>query len=164
MEFNDTLCTLTYTDTATVAVRDISTVCTVIVVDPEPTPVMTPELDTVATDGLADVHVTALLAALVGKTVAVMARVIPVPMDILVGETDTEETGTVMDTTHVAVNELQRAVITTVPSEMAVITPDPFTVAFAELEDHDTVLFVAFDGKTVATNVNVFPTCMMAVV
>ena len=133
------------------------------VVDPEPTPVITPELDTVATDGLADDHVTALFAALDGKTVAVMVLVVPVPIDTLVGETDTEETATVIDTTHVAVKEPHRAVITADPSATAVMTPDAFTVTLLELDIHVTVLLVALDGKTVATSVNVFPGCIVAV-
>jgi hypothetical protein len=133
------------------------------VVDPEPTPVITPELDTVATDGLADDHVTALFAAFEGRIVAVIVFVLPDPIDILVGETDTEETATVIETTHVAVNEPHRAVITADPSAMAVMTPDAFTVALLELELHVTVLLVAFDGKTVATSVNVFVGCIVAV-
>jgi hypothetical protein len=115
-------------------------------------------------DGLAEDHVTALLAAFVGKTVAVMVLVVPVPINTLVGETDTDDTAIVIETTHVAVSEPHLAVITADPSATAVITPDPFTVALLELELHVTVLLVAFDGKTVATRVNVFPGCMVAVV
>ena len=125
---------------------------------------MTPEFDTVATDGLAEDHVTALFAAFKGKTVAVIARVHPDPTETLVEETDTDETATVMDTTHVAVTEPHRAVMTADPNETAAMTPDAFTVAFAELDVHVTVLFVVLDGKTVATNVRVFPGCIMAVV
>jgi len=134
------------------------------VVDPELTPVMTPEFDTVAIDGLADDHITALFAALDGKTVAVMVLVLTVPIDILVGDTETDETATVMDITHVAVNEPHLAVITADPSAIAVITPDPFTVALLELDVHATVLLVAFEGRTVATRVSVFPGCIVTVV
>ena len=79
-------------------------------------------------------------------------------------DTDTDETATVMDTTHVAVNEPHRAVMTAEPNAIAVMVPDAFTIAFAELEVHVTVLLVAFDGRTVATSVNVFPGCMVAIV
>lgn len=133
------------------------------IVEPDPTPVITPELDTVAMDGLAEDHVTALFDALDGKTVAVIDRVLPDPRDILVGDTDTEETATVMETTQVAVRDPHRAVITADPSATAVMTPEPFTVALVEFEVQVTVLFVAFDGKTVATNVSVFPGCIVAV-
>ena len=133
-------------------------------VDPVLTPVTTPEFDTVAMDGLAEDHTTALFAALDGKTVAVIVLVLSVPIDMLVGDTDTDETPTVMDTTHVAVNEPQRAVMTADPNPTAVMVPDPFTVALLELELHVTVLLVALTGKTVATRVNVFPGCMVTVV
>lgn len=133
-------------------------------VDPVLTPVTTPEFDTVAMDGLAEDHTTALFAALDGKTVAVIVLVLSVPIDMLVGDTDTDETPTVMDTTHVAVNEPHLAVMTADPNETAVIIPDAFTVALVELDDHVTVLLVALTGKTVATRVNVFPGCMVTAV
>jgi len=125
---------------------------------------MSPELDTVAMDGLAEDHVTALFPAFEGRTVLVINCVLPSPTDTLLSDTDTEETATVIDTTHVAVNEPQRAVITGDPNPIAVMVPDAFTVAFAELDVHTTVLLVAFDGKTVATRVNVFPGCMVTLV
>ena len=164
VEFRDTLCTPTKTDTATVAVLAMSMVWTVMMVDPELIPVITPELDTVAIDGFADDHVTILFAAFDGNTVAVIVLVLPVPIDILVGDTDTDETATVMDITHDAVNDPQRAVMTADPTETAVIIPDPFTVALLEFDVHTTVLLVAFEGRTVATSVNVFPGCIVAVV
>lgn len=141
----------------------MSTVCTVIVVDPVPTAVINPELDTVAINGLAEDHVTDLLAAFEGKTVDVIDLVLPVPIDMLVGDTDTEETAIVMDTTHVVVRVPHRAVITADPTATAVMTPKLFTVALAELEVQVTVLLVAFDGKTVSTNVSVFPGCIVTV-
>lgn len=127
-------------------------------------PLTIPELDTVAIDGLADDHTTALFAALDGKTVGVIVLVLTVPIDMLVGDTETDETATVMDITHVAVNEPHRAVMTADPNPTAVMVPDPSTVALLELELHVTVLLVAFEGKTVATRVNIFPGCMVAVV
>ena len=127
------------------------------VVDPGPTAVNNPELDTVAIDGLAEDHVTALFAALDGNTVDVKERILPVAIDRLVGDTDTEETATVMDTTQVAVREPIRAVMTADPKETAVTTPESFTDALMEFEVHVTVLLVAFDGNTVDTNVSVLP-------
>ena len=127
-------------------------------------PLTIPELDTVAIDGLADDHTTALFAALDGKTVGVIVLVLTVPIDMLVGDTETDETATVIDITHVAVNEPHRAVMTAAPNPTAVMVPDPSTVALLELELHVTVLLVAFEGRTVATRVNVFPGCMVAVV
>ena len=47
------------------------------------------------------------------------------------------------------------ALITALPAETAVTTPDEFTVALAELELHLTVLSVALDGITVAIRVSV---------
>ena len=69
-----------------------------------------------------------------------------------------------MDTAHVAVNDPHRAVMTAEPTETAVMIPDAFTVAFVEFEVHVTVLLVAFDGRTVATSVSVFPGCIVVVV
>jgi hypothetical protein len=134
------------------------------VVDPGPIPVMSPELDTVATEELAEDHLTALFPALEGRTVATMNWVLPIPTDVLLSDTDTEETATVIDMEHDAVNTPHRAVITTDPNPIAVMVPDSSTVAFAELDVHTTVLLVAFAGKTVATRVNVFPGCMVALV
>ena len=125
---------------------------------------MTPELDTVAIKGLAEDHVTALFPAFEGRTVAVIALVLPDPTETLVEETDTEETATVMDTTHDAVTEPHRAVMTADPNPTAVMVPDAFTIAFVEFEVHVTVLFVVLDGNTVATNVRVFPIYIVAVV
>ena len=107
---------------------------------------------------------TALFPAFDGRTVATINWVLPIPTDVLLSDTDTDETATVIDITHVAVNEPQRAVMTADPSAIAVITPDPFTVALLELDVHVTVLLVAFEGRTDATRVNVFPGCMVAVV
>jgi hypothetical protein len=125
---------------------------------------MSPELETAAMDGWAEDHETALFPAFEGRTVAAINCVFPSPTDTLLSDTDTEETATVIDTTHVAVREPHRAVITGDPNPIAVMVPDVFTVAFAELDVHTTVLLVAFAGKTVATRVNVFPGCMVTLV
>ena len=62
-------------------------------------------------------------------------------------------------TVHVAVSPLEvRAVIVAVPADTPVTVPLE-TVATEELlVDHVTVLFVAFDGDTVAVKANPFPT------
>ncbi len=134
------------------------------VVDPGLIPVMSPELDTFAINGFAEDQVTAFLPALEGRTVDAMNWVLPTPIDALVCDTDTDETGMMIDTAHVAVREPHRAVITGDPNPIAVMVPDSFTVAFAEFEVHVTVLLVAFGGRTVATRVNVFPAFMVALV
>ena len=107
---------------------------------------------------------TALFPAFEGRTVATINWVLPIPTFVLLSDTDTEETATVIDMEHDAVNKPHRAVITADPSPIAVMVPDSSTVAFAELDVHTTVLLVAFAGKTVAISGNVFPGCMVALV
>ena len=111
---------------------------------------MSPELDTVAMDGLAEDHVTALFPAFEGRTVLVINCVLPSPTDTLLSDTDTEETATVIDTTHVAVNEPQRAVITGDPNPIAVMVPDAFTVAFAVLILSDVFESIPFEIEEAA--------------
>lgn len=69
--------TVPVTVTAHVAVLFPSAVVTVIVVDPAETPVKSPDVLTVATPGLEEVHVTALFVAFRGTTVAVSCCVAP---------------------------------------------------------------------------------------
>ena len=141
-----------------VAVKPKSTVCTVIVVEPVAEPARTTPFEfTVATDGLDEDHVTAVLPALDGNTVAIKAVVEPVSIDNIVGETDTLDTGIVTVTRHVAIKEPFNVVtlMVAVPTETAVTNPEEFTVAFAELELHAMDLFVAFDGEMVAVNASV---------
>ena len=77
--FKFTLVTATVPDTVTAHVAMIlpSAVRTVIVAEPADTAVTTPEESTVAQDALEENHVTPLLVAFAGNTVAVSSRVSP---------------------------------------------------------------------------------------
>ena len=66
---------------------------------PAATLVKSPEEFTVATEVLLDVHVTVLLVALEGATVAVSCCVPPTLSDTVVGLTETPVTGIVPDVT-----------------------------------------------------------------
>lgn len=105
----------------------------------------------------AEDHVTALFVALDGNTATVNDFVEPTFRANDVGETVTDATDMVIVTVHVAVRFPLTvvALITALPAETAVITPDEFTVAFAEVELHTTVLSVALDGVIVAVSDNV---------
>ena len=121
--------------------------------EPADTPVTTPNEFTVATDVFAEDHATVLMVALDGKTVAINCLVEPV-LTVVVGEILTDTTGTVMVIVHVAVKLPLSvvALITALPAETAVTSPDELTLALVELELHITVLSVALDGITVAVN------------
>ena len=124
------------------------------VVEPADIPVTTPNEFTVETDVFAEDHVTALFVALDGTIVAVNCLVEPVCRVNIVGVMVTDDTYTVMVNVHVATRFPLTvvALITALPAETAVTTPDEFTVALVELELHVTVLSVALDGITVAVN------------
>ena len=126
--------------------------------EPADTPDTTPDEFTVATAVFTEDHVTALFVALDGNTVAVNDFVEPVFNVNDAGERLTDAANTVIVNVHVAVKLPLTvvAVITALPPETAVTTPDELTVALAELELHVTVLLVAFDGATIAVNVRVF--------
>ena len=140
-----------------------SAVFTVMLALPFPTAVTTP-LFTVATALLSVLHVTDLLSALDGDTVAV--RVVVAPLLVSVAEvlfrlTELTETGFGVTGTGMFTVTLQVAVLPpsavftvmlAVPLPTAVITP-LFTVATAPLSlAHVTTLFVALDGATVAVS------------
>ena len=123
--------------------------------------VMTPLASTVAMDSSLDFHVTFLLVALPGLTVAVAWSVLPtetvVPASTV---TSTLVTGTV--STGLAVTVMWSvpdtppavAVMVTVPAFLAVTTPSLSTVATdSSLDFHVTVLSVASAGATVAVRV-----------
>jgi hypothetical protein len=155
---------------AEVAVNPPSAVLTVIVADPATTPVTSPLELTVATLVLLEVHVTLLFVAFDGATVAVNWTVPPTLMDALVGATLTPVTETVVVLTviaDVAVNP-PSAVLTVMvadPATTPVTSPLELTVAMPVLLDvHVTLLFVAFDGETVAVNWTVPPTLTEALV
>lgn len=124
--------------------------------EPADIPDTTPNEFTVAIDVFVEDHVTVLLVALDGITMAVNCFVEPVLTVNVIGETLTDVTGTVMVNVHVAARPFAViARIIALPAETAVISPDELTLALAELELHITVLSVALDGKTVAISAKV---------
>lgn len=127
------------------------------IVEPADTPVTTPNEFTVAIAVFAEDHVTDLLVALDGKTVAISCFIEPVFTVKAVGEIVTDATDTVIVSVHVAVR-LPLTVVArmiALPAEIAVTTPDELTIALAELELHVTILLVALDGVTDAVSVRV---------
>ena len=137
---------------------------TVIVDVPADFAVTRPDVETVATDVLLDVHVTDLSVAFDGNTFAVKVSVSPTVMDRELLFRLTPVTAIVAAftvTEHVAVFEpsFVVTVIVVVPTALAVTTPEDETVATEVLlEDQVTDLSVAFDGDTVAVNAWVSPT------
>lgn len=151
--FKLTLVTGIVTVTEHVAFLLPSSVVTVIVVVPAPLAVTNPDAETVATEVLLLLQVTFLLVALEGDTVAVscsvafLARVIEDLLSV------TPVTGIFTVTAQVADLLPAVAVIVAVPDPLEVTRPEEDTVAtFVLDEDHVTVLFVAFDGVTVAVS------------
>lgn len=151
------------TVTVQVAVLPPSSVRTVIVAEPAAFAVTTPLDETVATVVLLDDHVTALLVALDGDTVAVRVPVVPAIKDILVLFRETPVTGTVPALTvteHVAVLPPSDVVhvIVADPADLAVTVPSEETVATEVLlDDHVTALLVALLGETVGVSSYVSP-------
>jgi hypothetical protein len=135
----------------------------VIVALPPKRLVTRPEELTVATEGAELVHVRFLFVALDGDTVATSVAVAGI-VKLRVEFTLTPVTGTTTVTAQVAVNppSLVVTVIVADPAATAVTSPDALTVAIEVAElDQTTVLFVAFDGATVATRVLVAPTARL---
>ena len=128
------------------------------IVEPACVPAVTiPAEFTVAMAEFAEDHVIALLVALDGRIVATSVFIEPVFSLNNVGERDIDVTDTVMVKAQVAISVPLTvvAVIIAEPAEIAVTTPDEFTITFAELDCHVTLLFVALEGVTVAINVSV---------
>ncbi len=127
------------------------------IVEPADTPVTTPNEFTVATLVFEEDHVRFLFVALDGKIVAASCFVEPVYKVNDVGERLIDVTGAIIVNAHIAVSPPLRvfAVMIAEPVEIAVTTPEEFTVAFAELELHVTVLSVALEGRTVAVSMRV---------
>jgi hypothetical protein len=154
-----TAMTFAVTTTEQVAVLDPSFVVTVIDALPGVFAVTTPEEETVATEVLLDDHVTDLLVALEGVTVAISVSVFPSVKvnDVLFRLTPvTEITFSLTVTEQVAFlpPSFVVTVIVAVPAALAVTKPEEDTVTTVVLlEDQVTDLFVAFDGETVATKV-----------
>ena len=152
---------LAWTVTEHVAFFPPSFVVTVIVAEPAALAVTSPEDETVATEVLLEDQLTDLSVALDGVTVAdnvcesptvmvrdVWFRVTPVTA---IGFTVTEQVAFFPPSSVVAV-------ITAVPSLTADTLPFESTVAMFVLElVHDTFLFVALEGKTVAVSFSVPP-------
>ena len=116
-----------------------------------------PEVVTDATEGSLDDHVTALLVAFEGVIVAVKVYVSLSIMDRVVLSSVIPVTSMTLAatvTSHVAVFVPALAVIVAVPALRAVIFPEVVTDATeGSLDDHVTVLSVAFEGVTVAISV-----------
>lgn len=146
-----------------------SFVVAVMVAVPAEIPVTSPLLFTVATDVLLDFHVTVLLVALVGSTVAVNWVVLPSVMIALVlfSDIDVARIGFTV-TVQVArklVPSVVLAVIVAVPRPIAVTKPLLLTVTMLLLlVVHATVLFVVLLGNTVAVSCRVSPKNISALV
>ena len=162
--FKEILVTGIVTVTVHVAVLLPSAVVTVMVAVPAPLAVTVP-LETVATAVLELLHVTLVLDAFEGVMVAVSFPVLLIPERVIVVlSRETPVTGTVTVTVQVAVLSPTLAVMVAVPLPTAVTLPLASTVATEVLElDQVTLLSVAFSGSTVATSVEVPPTCNVIV-
>ena len=147
-----------------VAVYPPSEVVTVMVAVPALTPVTLPEESTVATDVFEDDHVTALLVAFEGFTVAVSVVEPPTPTlaaDLLsvtpVTATEPAVTVTVQDP-YFPLPSVAVALMVAVPALTPVTTPDELTTATDVSEDDQaTAGLEASEGLTVAVSVELFP-------
>jgi hypothetical protein len=152
---------IAFTVTLAVAVFPPSSVFTVIVAVPAELPVTTPTELTIATTVLLLDHLTALLVAFDGATIAVSVSEEPASIvnAVLPRLTPVTAMGVTV-TLHIAAFPPSAvfAVIVAVPTVFPVTTPPKSTVAIDELPlDHVTVLFSAFDGATVALSVALSP-------
>jgi hypothetical protein len=132
------------------------------VAEPVATPVITPLPLTVALLVSEDDQLTVLSVAFVGSTVATNCVVAPTPTLTVVLFKITLDTATVPVIVRAQVAVLLPsavlAVIVAEPADTAVTRPEESTVARKVLEeDHDTVLFVALVGATVAVSCRVSP-------
>lgn len=145
------------------AVLAPSVVLTVISAVPAVTPVTRPDEFTVATAGVAEVYVTALLVALAGATVGVNCCVAPTSIDAVAGARvtlDTATVGALTVTVAVAVTPLTVvAVIVALPAFTALTEPClGVTVAISGLSEVKvTDLSSASSGTTVAVSVSLAP-------
>jgi hypothetical protein len=132
------------------------------VAEPVATPVITPLALTVALLVSEDDQTTVLSVAFVGSTVATNCVVAPTPTVATVLFKITLDTAIVPVIVRAQVAVLLPsaviAVIVAEPADKAVTMPEESTVARKVLEeDHDTVLFVALVGATVAVSCRVSP-------
>ena len=157
-----TFTTAAVTVTVQLAVLPPSAVVTVMVAVPGATAVTLPFSSTVAIFPSLVVHFTALLAALLGATVAVRVSLPPAVRAKVFLFSVTPVTGmpeTVTLQLAVLPPSSVVAVMVAVPAATAVTLPFSSTVAiFWSLVVHFTALLVAFSGATVAVRVSVLPT------
>ena len=133
---------------------------------PAATAVTFPSASTVATDGLPLVHVTSVLVALSGVTVAVKVVVSPSVNSTAALSNDTPVTETSLTspltvTVHVSVLAPSSVVtvIVALPADIPLILPFALTATtFGSLLVHSTFEIVAFDGEIVFVRVFVSPT------
>ena len=144
-------------------------VVAVTVAEPKATPVTTPDELTVTIAGLLEAHVTVLFVAFAGATVAVKVAVAFKPILTVGGVTVTPVVGILLPGVTMTEEEAVKpptcvvAVIVLEPTATPVTTPEALTVAATGLlEVQVTVVFVAFEGLTVAVNVVVVPTAIVA--
>ena len=149
------------------AVKPPSAVFTVIFAVPTLSVLMLPLESTVATFLLLLVHVTDLLPASVGFTVAVSLALSPrfrVSVDL--SSVTPETLGAVTVTLQTALSPPSSvvAVIVVSPTLTALIVPFASTVAiFLSALLHKTFLFFAVSGRTVAVNFTLLPFCTVMV-
>lgn len=158
-----------FTVTDELAVKLPSVVLTVTEAVPTPTPVIKPDVVTLATpESLVD-QVTAELVALDGETVAVSCWVSPTEIVAVVGATETPVTETVAAFTDTVELDMKLpsivvALTVAVPEPTPVTNPVVLTVAIPELlVDQVTAELVALDGAIVAVSCCVPPTEIVAV-
>jgi len=150
----------------TVSVLFPSLVLTVIVAVPRPFEVTRPLEETVATEVLLEVQVTALFVAFAGRTVAFSCTVPPYGMVFDSMSRVTPVTGTVVEpeltvTLQVSVYVPSKVVTVMIalPAALAVTVPAELTVAAVVFElFQETALFTASVGDTVGTSFSELPT------
>ena len=125
------------------------------VAEPADLAVTTPEVETVATDVLLEDHVTALLVAFDGETVAARVAVLPSSRlnEVLSNDTPVTETVAFLTVTEQEAVLFPSCVVQVTvaePAALAVTVPSEATVATEVLlEAHETAVFVALLGETV---------------
>jgi hypothetical protein len=153
------------TVTVQVAVLFPSSLVTVITALPVDTALTKPIEDTEATAALPLLHVTFLFVALEGDTAAVKVSVLPMVIVVNVLFKDTPVTATLLvplETLTAQVAVLLPSKVVTVmvalPAETALTVPPDTLATVLLLLLHDTFLFVALEGETVALRVSLAPT------
>ena len=136
-----------------------SSVLTVMVAVPVEIGVTRPSDDTVATTVLLEYQETDLSVVVLGRTIAVSCKVLPIYNVLYVVLSDTEVASCLTATLQLALRFEPSAVVavmTTLPTDFAVTKPFEETVATLVLPElHVTAGFVVVLGRTVAVNCNV---------